>query len=1038
MDATTVRRTPPAPRYRLVTPVGASVAPQLTEEQRAVVENRHRRLRVLAGPGTGKTTTLVETVAARLRSGVVRPDELLVLTFSRRARDELSERITGRVGVTTRSPLVRTLHSYAYSLVRAQAMAGGEPAPRLLGADEADLMIRELLAGHADRGGGPWPDYLRPALASPAFAAELGDLLARTAAAGIDPTRMMALGRRFKAPEWMAAGAFAREYQQVVDLRQGSSGFGTALDQAELTAAAVAALADDRVAALEQRRIRRLYVDEYQDVDPAQAVMIERLAAGADELIVVGDPDQAIYAFRGAEPAALQRVEADATVALTLSRRLAPELITATRRVARLLPGPSTHRDLDHAGDPAPPGSVEVSLFGSGAAQAGAVAAELRRAHLLDGLAWRDMAILVRSPVASTAALARACSAAGVPLRRDRLDAAPGAEPVVEALVTVLTCATDPSVLTPEVALRLLSSPLAGLDTLELRRLRRSLRTGGFGQGTSLDLVVALLAGGSGADLVPPDLRVAVDRVRALLELARDRVQEPSAHAVLWELWQHCALEGELIAAVERGGRAADRAHRTLDAVLELFRVAADLAERLPLAGLSAFVAAVTDRRIADEGTSEPGARDAVALLSAHAAKGLEWELVVVADAQEGSWPDLRHRGRLLRADDLVDAAAGVPPPPSRVSALLAEERRLFYVAVTRARSRLVCTAVSDQDTVPSRFLGELTGTEVELDLGAFDTATPRPLQLSSLVAELRRACTDPGPDRAQAAARQLARLAAAGVPGADPADWHGLAELSTDAAPLAIGATIRVSPSTVESLVGCALRAALEGSGGRRVEPTANQVEGVVVHALAAGLAAGLDRDDLVTEIEHLVDRLAVSPWQRGRARRVLTHMVDTAVAWKANTHPPRTLIGSELGVDVTFVGTDDQHPVQLTGRMDWLSRQPDGSVLVTDFKTAAGVPTRAAVQSNAQLASYQVALARSGERPGGAELVFLRPESPKTIPQSALSAQDQHEWAEVLVSVAQQLAWPTVTATENPRCERCPVRGCCPVQPDGRQVTR
>ena len=1038
MDATSVRRTWPAPRYRLAFPAGAWVAPELTDEQRAVVANRHRRLRVLAGPGTGKTTTLVETVAARLRSGVVRPDELLVLTFSRRARDELSERITARIGVTTRAPLVRTLHSYAYNLVRAQAMAGGEPAPRLLGADEADLMIRDLLAGHAERGGGPWPEYLRPALASPAFAAELGDLLARTAAVGITPARMEALGRRLKAPEWAAAGAFAREYQQVVDLRQGSSGFGTALDQAELTAAAVAALADDRVAALEQRRIRRLYVDEYQDVDPAQAVMIERLATGADEMIVVGDPDQAVYAFRGAEPAALQRVGVDATVALTLSRRLAPELVEATRRVACLLPGPSTHRDLHDAGESTQPGSVEVTVFGSAAAQAGAVAAELRRAHLLDALAWRDMAILVRSPSTSASALTRACSAAGVPLRRDRLDATPGADPVVDALITVLSCATDPNLLTPEAALRLLSSPLAGLDTLQLRRLRRSLRTGGFGQGTSLDLVAALLAGGTGADLVPADLQVAVHRVRALLERPRDRAREPSAHAVLWDLWQHSELEGDLVAAVERGGRAADRAHRTLDAVLELFRVAADLAKRLPLAGLSAFVAAVTDRRIADEDTLEPGGRDAVALLSAHAAKGLEWELVIVADAQEGSWPDLRHRGRLLRADDLVDAAAGIPAPPSRVSALLAEERRLFYVAATRARRRLVCTAVSDQDTVPSRFLTELLGSDIELESDAVATAPPRPLQLSSLVADLRRATAEPGRDRAEEAAHQLARLAAAGVPGADPRDWHGLAELSTNAPPLAPGATIRVSPSTVESLVACALRAALEGSGGRRVEPTANQVEGIVVHALAAGLAAGVGRDDLVAEIVHLVDRQALSPWQRGRARRVLTHMVDTAVAWRAATHPPRTLIGSELGVDVTFAGTNHQHPVQLTGRMDWLSRQPDGSVVVTDFKTAASPPSRAAVQSNAQLASYQVAVARGGDQPGGAELVFLRQENAKTLPQLPLSAREQQEWTDVLVSVAQQLARPTLTATENARCERCPVRSCCPVQPDGRQVTR
>ncbi len=124
------------------------------------------------------------------------------------------------------------------------------------------------------------------------------------------------------------------EYQDVADLRQGSSGFGAALDQAELTLAALALLADDTVLAAEQSRIRRIFVDEYQDVDPAQARLVQRLASGADEFVVFGDPDQSIYAFRGADPGALRDVEVQATVSLTGSRRLAPDVLTATRRVA--------------------------------------------------------------------------------------------------------------------------------------------------------------------------------------------------------------------------------------------------------------------------------------------------------------------------------------------------------------------------------------------------------------------------------------------------------------------------------------------------------------------------------------------------------------------------------------------------------------------------------------------------------------------------------------------------------------------------------
>src|SRR6476619_608338 len=175
------------------------------------------------------------------------------------------------------------------------------------------------------------------ALESPAFAAELRELMLRTAERGITPRRLAELGRRRQRPEWQAAALFAREYQDVSDLRQGSSGLGAALDQAELTRAARGLLADDTLLAMEQTRVRRIFVDEYQDVDPAQARLIELLASGADELVVFGDPDQSIYAFRGSDPGALRDIEVDRTVSLTASRRLAPAVLLATRRLAERL-----------------------------------------------------------------------------------------------------------------------------------------------------------------------------------------------------------------------------------------------------------------------------------------------------------------------------------------------------------------------------------------------------------------------------------------------------------------------------------------------------------------------------------------------------------------------------------------------------------------------------------------------------------------------------------------------------------------------------
>ena len=111
---------------------------------------------VLAGPGTGKTTTLVEAVAERIRGRGVPAEQILVLTFGQRAAGELRDRITSRLDMTTREPVARTFHSYAFGLLRMAAEAD-LPAPRLLSGAEQDVMLRELIAGDILDGRSSWP-----------------------------------------------------------------------------------------------------------------------------------------------------------------------------------------------------------------------------------------------------------------------------------------------------------------------------------------------------------------------------------------------------------------------------------------------------------------------------------------------------------------------------------------------------------------------------------------------------------------------------------------------------------------------------------------------------------------------------------------------------------------------------------------------------------------------------------------------------------------------------------------------------------------
>ncbi|HEY4993283.1 MAG TPA: ATP-dependent DNA helicase, partial [Nakamurella sp.] len=966
---------------------------------------------------------------------------------------------------------------------------------------------------------GSWPAAVGAALTSPAFAAELRDLLLRTAERGITPGRLAELGRRRRRPEWKAAALFAREYQDVSDLRQGSSGLGAALDQAELTRAALALLADDGVLAAEQAKIRRIFVDEYQDVDPAQARLVELLASGADELVVFGDPDQSIYAFRGADPAALRDLRVDATVSLTVSRRLAPELLVATRRVAAKLPGAPGHRVLScapagpgAAGPPAlpPAGTVVVRTLPTTAREAAFIADELRRAHLHAEVPWSRMAVLVRSPVAAFPALRRAFATAGVPLAVSGQDTALVTDPVVGLLLTVLRCGQQPALLTGQVALDLLASPVVGIDVEGLRRIRRQLRTAFPGAGSTPDLLAAVLAGAQVPDGLDGDLRRQLLRVRAMLDAARagesGSAAEDGLENRLWRLWRSSGLEDALVSASLRGGRAGQRADGTLDAVLALFSTASELADRVPLAGVEAFLDLIEGQRIPGDPTA-PTARsaDAVAVLSAHAAKGLEWDVVCLAGVAEGRWPVLRTRHSLLGTDEVLDAAAGLPATVGDGTVAMQDERRLFYVAATRARLALFATSVADQDTVPSRFLYELSACDGELPAGwpaEPDGSERRGLHLTELIAELRRVVTDPSvPERtSELAAGQLARLAAAGVAGAHPQDWYGLADRSTDAPPMAEGAPVTVSPSAVESLSLCALRGVLERRGGRGAT-SQQQIEGIVVHALVDGLAKGVARAELVGEMERfLALQTQVPPWLLARTRRALESMLTAAESWMRDQPGDRSLAGSEVRLSVT-VPADPTLPakesgrppreVRLEGRADRLDRAPDGSLIVVDFKTGATVPARAAVAENGQLAVYQLAIglgaargvlpetstgpgrtpswAADGElagdlpeppdeqgstespppgrsdgasvldrRSGGAELVYLRSGTPTVRHQPALDQAAAIGWRTTVRDAAERLASSASTAQENRYCDRCPVRSSCPLQPQGRQVTR
>ncbi|MEV7786107.1 UvrD-helicase domain-containing protein [Streptomyces sp. NPDC088106] len=1174
--------------YRLVrTPPARVNPPVLDAAQRSVVEHTTGPLLVLAGPGTGKTTTLVESVAARTGRGQD-PGRILVLTFSRKAAVELRDRMALRIGAA-HAPQATTFHSFCYALIRAHQDSDlfAEPL-RLLSGPEQDVTVRELLAGQVDleRLGLAhvrWPDELRACLTTRGFADEVRAVLARSRELGLGPDALNAFARRIGRPDWRAASAFLAEYLDVLDL-QG------VLDYAELVHRAVLLAHRPEIARQLAARYDAVYVDEYQDTDPAQVRLLHALAGGRT-LVAFGDPDQSIYAFRGADvggilefPHAFPRADGRPAPVevLRTSRRSGATLLEATRRVTRRMPlarlpaeKVRAHRELTPVRDG---GRAEVYTYPTSGTELDNIADILRRAHLEDGVPWSDMAVLVRAGARTLPTVRRALTSAGVPVDVDGNDLPlrhePAVAPLLTALRAVATAAADdrentaaaaaaaagagveadtgaedgaatgvdtepepepeagigaevepgaragagtgtgpeagtepgaeaetetgsgagtgvepatatatdagtgvePATATAtgadacwldtETALTLLTSPLAGMDAADLRRLGRALREEERSAGNPLpppsdELLARALAEPERLAVHDPVYARGAQRLGSLLRRARERLAGGgTAEEALWDLWDGTPWPHRLERSARRGGAAGRNADRDLDAVCALFATAARAEERTGGRGALNFLEETEAEDIAADTLSRRAVRpDAVRLMTAHRSKGLEWRLVVVAGVQEGLWPDLRRRGSLLEADRIGRDGLAEPLTPG---ALLAEERRLFYVAATRARERLVVTAVkapADDGDQPSRFLTEL-GVEPK-DV----TGRPRrPLSIAALVAELRATTVDPrvSDTLRQAAARRLARLAALAdedgrplVPSAHPYRWWGMFEPTESKVPLrSRDQPVVLSGSALDQLANtCALQWFLGREVKADAPATAAQGFGNVVHVLADEVASGHTPADLAVLMERLDsvwNALAFdAPWKSAQEKESARVALERFLKWHVMDRTGRTPVASEHDFDVTLEA--GEYEVRIRGQMDRVETDGEGRAYVVDFKTGKGAPSAKEVERHPQLAVYQLAVGEGavdevfdGARPepGGAELVQLRQgaarrDGGETLPKVQAQEPPEGEWVgDLLATAAGKVLDERFTPTAGQHCTHCAFRASCSARPEGRHV--
>ena len=460
------------------TPALPYVAPTLDEDQLRVVNHRHGAMRVLAGPGTGKTTTLVAAMAARLSGpDALHPNQVLGLTFGRRAAIDWRDQVTAAVGGGV-VPLVSTFHSFCYSLVRQfQSDEAYISATRLLSGPEQQVRSRQLFADAIADQRLNWPADLTPAVGTRGLAEEIRAVMSRTRSHIMDPEDLVNLGNKTGRQTWASIGVFMDEYLDVLDAEG-------VLDYSELIHRAVLLSHRPDVQEYLHKTFSAIYVDEYQDTDPGQVALLKAMVNSDSALVVVGDVDQAIYGFRGADEAGIRNFEHEfesvfakpiENVVLSTCRRFGSQIRSAASAVIgdRIPAGFNSvdirkHRNPNCISENI--GELKIRTFDSPGAEASHIADTIARAHANENLQWSDFAVIVRSAVVSIPTIYRAFVAAGIPVEVAADEIPLHQDPAVSPLVTALRIIDNPRHASVDVVADLLSGPLAAIDPVDLRR----------------------------------------------------------------------------------------------------------------------------------------------------------------------------------------------------------------------------------------------------------------------------------------------------------------------------------------------------------------------------------------------------------------------------------------------------------------------------------------------------------------------------------------------------------------------------------------
>ncbi len=882
---------------------------RLNPEQREAVTYCDGPLRVVAGAGTGKTSVITARFAYLVEREGVPADRILALTFSRKAADEMRHRIISSLSRGYRKLWMHTYHSFCLRILREIYEAGPEsPELQVLSEIERRNLSAQVVSGLPYG----WR-YYNGATGQQQLVNDAVTLISRAKDYLIAP-------EDFEKFPGYAGSEQLHELALVYLEYQGRLAEMGSLDFAEIAYRLIRMVeADEKLQEDLASRFSHVIVDEFQDTNEGQYQLLKLLAPPpSGNLCIVGDPDQSIYAFRGAAREYMTRLEEDypdlETVRLPTNYRSHEKILRVANALIANNPDDDRAVLASHDGETGVP--VKVAVLSTEDDEAAFVAGTIKQGVRDGRFRYSDCAILCRSVKMSGPALSRALVEFDVPYQVAGLD--PADYETIEDLLAALRIVQDEHNW-PDIR-RLVA--LRGASGFALRDLESS-------DGGSVDLLSLLALEDAQAFSAEQAewVRLARETLAYLQKVKNEALDVIVYHALL-----HTGHMGDGLSP------------NKVELVRRLLGEAASAEEaRMDLPALTEYL----QETFSTDEDEPPGQGPGVMLLTTHAAKGLEWPVVFVTGLAEGRFPLPMRLDRALDLDEICvwkrTREQYLPKSEAeREVRYREEERRLCYVAFTRARRELCLTRarIYERETLPeSPFVEEIAGCEGSVSQEKPSVEPRRLVELQRrLHINMMRALEEDvrSPQVAEKIADAvLGEWAGGGLPGSVPL------HVRRTPSPHTVDTQLQLSYSQVEQYATCP-RQYLYATVLRlsRETDATHSTNGTGVHRALQALNGMWkdtgrvpERGEILAEIDRAFDgrrvRFSLRSLERQareRARHQLLRYYDYE----------RQLGRTPVAVEEKFTLTYGHH--SFTGKIDCVMRGPDGSYELIDYKTGRG----------------------------------------------------------------------------------------------------